>query len=133
MTFAGVKTSWRFDATCEMAGHGLLLGEAMQCSQAEDQVDAVNTHDLAVREEGGQGIEGDAVVGVIEGGDEDDMVCDVEIGVASRQTLVVEDDGLRHGQGDDCAGAYRPDPWPTRAAGGSPGAARGWRHPRLVP
>ena len=43
----------------------------------------------------GEDVEGVAVVGVVEGGDEDDAVGDVEVGVARRQALAVEDDGAR--------------------------------------
>ena len=49
----------------------------------------------------GQGVERLAVGGVVEGRDEHQTVGDVEVGVAGRQPLAVEDDRLGHRQRDD--------------------------------
>ncbi len=45
-----------------------------------------------------------AVVAVVEGGDEDEIVGDVEVGVAGGQALAFEDDGRGHGEFDDFEG-----------------------------
>jgi hypothetical protein len=80
---------------------GLLLGHAMECAEAPDEVDGVDADDLAAGEEFGERVESDAVVGIVEGGDEDEAVGDVEVGVAGREALAAKDDGARHGQVDD--------------------------------
>ena len=79
----------------------LLLRQAVQRAEAEDEVDAVNADDLAVGEELGQGIEGDAVGRIVERRNEHEAVGDVEVGVAGRQPLAVEDDRPGHRQLDD--------------------------------
>ena len=52
----------------------------------------------------GDDVEGVAVVGVVEGGDEDERVGDVEVGVAGGQALAFEEDGRGHGEFDDLEG-----------------------------
>src|SRR5689334_20853947 len=64
----------------------LLLRQTMQCPEAEDQVAAIDADDLAVREDLGQCIEGDAVGRVVEGRNKDDPIGDVEVRVAGRQS-----------------------------------------------
>ena len=83
---------------------GLLLGHAVEGAEAPDEVGAVDAGDRAVGEAVGEGVEGDAVVGVVEGGDEDEAVGDVEVGVAGGQALAFEDDGRGHGEGEDLEG-----------------------------
>ena len=61
----------------------------------------MDADDLAVGEELGQGVQGDPIGGVVEGGNQDEAVGDVEVGVAGGQALAVEDDGDGHGQGHD--------------------------------
>ena len=51
-----------------------------------------------------EGVEGEAIVGVVKGGDEDEIVCDVEVGVTSGKTLILEDDGGGHWKGTDGEG-----------------------------
>src|SRR6185437_2496598 len=61
----------------------------------------MHADDVAPRKNIGEDVECDAVVAVVEGGDEYDAVGDVEIGVAGGDALVAKDDGARHGQLDD--------------------------------
>src|SRR5579859_3617893 len=79
---------------------GLLLGEAVEGAQAPDQVDGVDADDFARGEAGGDDVEGVAVVRVVEGGDEDERVGDVEVGVAGGEALAFEEDGRGHGEFD---------------------------------
>ena len=53
----------------------------------------------------GDDVEGVAVVGVVEGGDEDEAVGDVEVGVAGGEALALEDYGRGHGEFDDVEGS----------------------------
>ena len=76
----------------------------MEGAEAPDEVDGVDTDDLAGGEAGGDDVERAAVVRIIEGGDEDEAVGDVEVGVAGREALTFEDDGRGHGEGDDAEG-----------------------------
>jgi hypothetical protein len=80
------------------------LGHAMDCAEAEDQVATGNGDDLAIGEKFGEGGERDAIVWIAEGGDEDDAIGDVEIGVAGGETLSGEEDGFGHGEGFDAQG-----------------------------
>ena len=73
----------------------------MQRAQAEDQIDAVDADNLAVGEELGQGVERNAIGGVVERGNQNEAVGDVEVGVAGGQALAIEEDGGGHGQGHD--------------------------------
>ena len=76
----------------------------MEGAQAPDEVDGVDADDFAVGEAAGDGVEGVAVVGVVEGGDEDERVGDVEVGVAGGEALAFEGDGVGHGEFDDLEG-----------------------------
>ena len=60
----------------------------------------MDAYDLAVGETAGDDVEGVAVVCVVEGGDEDERVGDVEVGVAGGEALAFEDDGCGHGELD---------------------------------
>ena len=111
---------------------GLLLRQAMERSQAEDEVDAVDADDLAAGEELGQGVQGDAVGGIVEGRDQDEAVGDVEVGVAGRQPLAVEDDRPGHGQGHDVEAGGRPGRGRREALAGSLAEARGSGRRRAV-
>jgi len=91
-------------ATLEGLSCGFLLGEAVEGAQAPDQVDGVDADYFAVGEAAGDDVEGVAVVAVVEGGDEDERVGDVEVGVAGREALAFEDYGRGHGEFDDLEG-----------------------------
>ena len=80
------------------------MGHAMDRAEAEDEVAAGNGDDLAIGEQAGEGGEGDAVIWVAEGGDEDDAVGDVKIGVACGKALAGEKYWLGHGEGFDAQG-----------------------------
>jgi hypothetical protein len=73
-------------------------------AEAPDEVDGVDADDLAGGEAGGDDVESVAVVAVVEGGDEDEIVGDVEVGVAGRETLAFEDDRFGHGKLHDLEG-----------------------------
>lgn len=73
----------------------------MQGSEAPDEIDRVYADNCAVGKTGGDGVEGVPVVGVVEGGNQDESVGDIEVGVAGRQTLAGKGDRCRHRQGDD--------------------------------
>ena len=60
----------------------LLLRKAMQGAKTEDQIDTVNSNDMAVGEEFGQGVQGDAIGGIVEGRNQNEPVGDVEVGIA---------------------------------------------------
>lgn len=61
----------------------------------------MNSDDFSVGEAGGDDVERVSVVGIVEGGDEDRFVGDVEVCVAGRESLTVEDDRGGHGKLDD--------------------------------
>jgi hypothetical protein len=79
---------------------GFLLGEAVEGAETPDEVDGVDADYFAVGEAAGDDVEGVAVVGVVEGGDEDETVRDVEVGVAGGEALVFEEDRRGHGELD---------------------------------
>jgi hypothetical protein len=81
-----------------------LHGHAVEGAEAEDEVNTIYTNDLAVGEELLEGIEGDAVGGVVEVGTST-AVCDIEVGVARGESLAAVNDGFGHGEGDDAEGA----------------------------
>ena len=70
----------------------------MDRAEAEDEVAAINGRDGAAGEERGERVEREAVGGIVEHGHEDDLVGDVEIGVAGGKALAVEINGRGHGQ-----------------------------------
>ena len=76
----------------------------MEGAEAPDEIGRVDAGDGAVGETGGDSGEGDAVVGVVEGGHEDERVGDVEVGVGGGEALPVEDDGRGHGEGAEGEG-----------------------------
>src|SRR5262249_50787902 len=77
---------------------GLLLGHTVDGAEAKDEVATGDADDSAIGEESGEGVERFAVVGVVEGGGQDELVGDVEVGVAGGKTLAVEINGSRHGE-----------------------------------
>ena len=75
----------------------------MQCSVPSPQTKstAVDADDFAVGKQLGEDAQRDAIVGIVKRGYQDEAVGDVEIGVAGRQALAVEEDWARHRQFDD--------------------------------
>lgn len=61
----------------------------------------MNADYLAVGENFGQGVERDSVGGIIESRHENDSVRNVEVGIARRQALTLEDNRSRHRQFDN--------------------------------
>jgi hypothetical protein len=79
----------------------LLLGHAVEGAEAPDEIAAVDGDDWAVGDELFEDFEGEGVVGVVEDGDEDAGVGDVEVGVGGGEALAFEDDGGREGEFGD--------------------------------
>src|SRR6185437_4431445 len=77
---------------------GLLLGHAVEGAEAPDEVNAVHADDVTAGKNLSENVESKPVVGVVKGGNKDQVVGEVEIRVAGRDTLVAEDNGARHGQ-----------------------------------
>ena len=73
----------------------------MEGAETPYEVYGVDAYDVAGGEAFGDDIEGVAVVAVVEGGDEDEVVGDVEVGVAGREALALEDYGRGHGEFDN--------------------------------
>ncbi len=84
----------------------LLLRQAVQRAEAQHQIDGMNADDGTVREKLSQGAQRDAVVGVVEGGNQDGSVRDVEVGVAGGQPLAVEVSGA--GMGSATTSGFEP-------------------------
>ena len=76
----------------------------MEGAEAPDEVYGVDADDVAVGEAAGYGVEGVAVVGIVEGGDQDEIVGDVEVGVAGGEALAREDDWGGQGEFEDLKG-----------------------------
>src|SRR5215510_4586506 len=73
----------------------------MNRAESPDQIHAINTYDSAVGKTPLQNFASLRVVHMAIGGNEDRFVSDVEISVASGQTLILEIDRPRHRQFDD--------------------------------
>ena len=74
----------------------LLLRHAMQRAQAQDKVCACDSHHLACRKQVGQFVQGHTIVGIVESRHQHNLVRDVEVCVARRQTLPVEINRFGH-------------------------------------
>src|SRR5260221_13910621 len=81
-----------------LAGGRNLLGHAVNCAEAKNKIAAIDSDNFTVEEVFRDDVERDAIVGIVEDGNEHEFVCDVEIGVACGQTLFVEVDRRRHGE-----------------------------------
>ena len=82
-------------------GYGLLycwflLRHAVEGAESPDEVAGINWHDVAARKHIGQGVECDAVVGIVEDRDQHRSIRDIEIRVAGGQAPAFEDDWARH-------------------------------------
>jgi len=78
----------------------LFVREAMKSSEAPDKVYAVDPDHRTVADKLGECPEGDAVLGIVEGGNQNGRIADVEVGVACGQPLTVEIERRGHGQAD---------------------------------
>src|SRR6476646_8228312 len=79
----------------------LLLRHAVNRAQAPDKVSAVDADDLTIGKQISQDIERVAIVGVVEGRNQNQAIGDVKIGVAGGQALSAEGDGAGKRQFDD--------------------------------
>src|SRR5262249_9168235 len=71
----------------------LLLGHAVDGAKAPDEVAAVDADNFTIRKEAGDDVERDAIVGIVESGNENEIVGDVKVSVAGGQALSAKDDG----------------------------------------
>ena len=92
-----------------LCGRRLLLGHAVESAEAEDEVAAGDADDFAIGEKFGESVEGDAVVRIVEGGDDDDFVGDVKICVAGGEALAIEIDWARAWEAFRRVADGRPD------------------------
>src|SRR5438552_1343178 len=76
----------------------LLLRHTVERAEPEHQISGVNADHAPPGEELGEGLERLPVARVVEGRDQHRRVSDVEVRVAGRQALAVEDDGRGHRQ-----------------------------------
>ena len=61
---------------------GLLLRQTVERSKSPDQIDGVNSDHRTFRKKFSEDSEGDAIVGIVKGGNENSGVGDIEISVA---------------------------------------------------
>ena len=73
----------------------------MQGAESPDEIDGMDADDFAIGKELSENSERDAVVGIVEGRDEDKAVGDVEVGVAGGEALIAEDNRARQRQFDE--------------------------------
>ena len=85
----------------ETCSRGFLLRKAMKCTETPDEVGGVEGDNRTGRKTILQNSLGAVVVYVAEGGQEDDLVGDVKIGVTGGEVFVLENDGRRHRQLND--------------------------------
>src|SRR5215467_9774245 len=100
-TEAGILSQLLDSGDGRLDGSWLLLREAVQCAEAENEIAAGDSHDLATRKEASQSIEGGAIGGVVKCWDDHDLICDIEVSVAGREALAREMDWRRHWQSFD--------------------------------
>src|SRR5476649_106266 len=79
----------------------LLLRHAVDCPQAPDEISAVDTNDLALRENACKDVKSAAIVRIVEGGNQHQAIGDVKISITGGQTLSTEDDRAGKRQFDD--------------------------------
>ena len=79
-----------------LLGGRLLLGNAVERAESEDQIAARNSGDFAIWKQARECIQRHAIVRIIESGHEHDLVGYVEIRVACGKALTIEMDGRRH-------------------------------------
>ena len=79
----------------------VLVAQAVDGAKPPDQIDGVDAHDVTFGEEVLQGVQGDSVVGIVEGRNEDRPVGDIEVRIAGGQAQTLEVEWPGHGQGND--------------------------------
>ena len=78
--------------------HRLLLGETVQGSKPPHEVDTVDTDHLPIRKQSGQNGKRDTIVRIVESGDQNHTIADVEVCIAGWEALSIKDQGLGHRQ-----------------------------------
>src|SRR5215467_9933080 len=73
-----------------LGGGGLLLSQAVQRAEAEDEVAARNADDFASWEKASKGIKRGTIGGIVKGRNDHDFVGDVEVRVAGGEALAGE-------------------------------------------
>ena len=71
---------------------------AVQGSKPENEITTIYSNHGSVREVLSDEVERDAVVGIVEYRDKYEAIGDIEVGVAGRKTLALEENGCRHGK-----------------------------------
>jgi len=73
----------------------------VQRAQAPDEINRVDADDFAAGKNLGQNVQRHAVVGIVEGGHENQAVGDIEVGVTGGQALAAKEDRARQRQLDE--------------------------------
>ena len=79
------------------------------CAKSPDQVAGIDRNDLTRREKFCQGVQRDAVVGIVEHWREHNAIRNVEIGVTRRQSPAFEDNRTAAWEARRCSAVCRPD------------------------
>ena len=80
------------------------MRHAVHGAESPDQIAGIDGDDFARGEQFRQRVQSDAVVGIIEDGDEDNAVRNIEVRVAGGKAALLEDHGTRHGKFGDGQG-----------------------------
>ena len=80
----------------DLACAGYLLGHAVDCAEAEDQVSTVDADDFAIEEIFRKDVQRNAVIRIVEDRNENEFVGNVEIGIARGKSLSIEIDWSGH-------------------------------------
>ena len=77
------------------------MGETVERTEAPEQIHGVYADHRPVSKEISDYTQGEAVSGVVKGGDQNGGVRDIQIRVTGGQALIVEENGRGHGQAYD--------------------------------
>ena len=64
----------------------------MDGAESPDEVATMDANDIAIREDVGEKVKSNAVLGVVKGGYENQPIGDIKVGVAGGDTLSSDDD-----------------------------------------
>src|ERR1700738_509755 len=76
----------------------VVAGSCSAVCRGQGLITARDADDLAAGEKAGEGVESDAIVGVIERRNDHELVGDIKIGVAGGQALIIEINWRGHGK-----------------------------------
>ena len=76
---------------------GVLLGHAVQSTQAPDQVYAVDADHLVAGKDLGQRVQRHAVMGIVEGRNQDEPIRNIKVGITGRRRWPLKRTGLGNG------------------------------------